>query len=196
MRFHKSLLFSLLITFLVGCIDPYDPGLVGTNRYLAFEGMLTDAPGPYRFTLSRSAGYNNDESVFDSRVTGAVVSITDNTGQTTHFLDDGRGSYLSPTGFRGQSGRRYTLNITYAGQSFRSDSELLQAVPPIDTVYWAYKNGVVSAGSTATNGNFSVYVDLKDPAGTANYYQWDWVYVQMQGMAKLAEKGHGQAKSD
>lgn len=176
MKLVSLFLFCFLTFCFSACIDPYDPKLVGTERYLAFEGVLTDAPGPYRFTLSKSAGYNSDESVFDSRLTGATVSVTDNTGQTTRFLDDGRGSYLSPTGFRGLAGRRYTLNVTYAGQSFRSDAELLQAVPPIDTVYRAYKPQ--TSGLAATNGDFAVYLDLKDPAGTPNYYQWDWVHYE------------------
>ncbi len=160
---------------LFSCIDAYDPKLVGQERYLAFEGTLTDGPGPYWFTLSKSAGYNNTESVFDRRITGATVTVTDDTGQIVRFIDDSRGNYVSPTGFRGKVGRRYTLNLTYLGQSYRSDPELLQAVPPIDTVYWRYQPVKPKQDS---NGDFAVYIDLKDPAGATNYYKWDWIHYE------------------
>lgn len=173
----RTLLSLLTLALgLVACIDPYDPKLVGQERYLAFEGVLTDAPGPYKFTLTKSAGYNNSESVFDRRLTGATITVTDNTGQTVRFVDDNRGSYVSPTGFRGQVGRTYTLTLTYLGETYRSDPELLQAVPPIDTLYWKYRP--LQPGQ-ATNGDFGVFLDLKDPAGTSNYYQWDWLHYEL-----------------
>jgi len=49
-------------------------------------------------------------------------------------------------------------------------------VPPIDTVYRAYKPQI--SGLAATNGDFAVYIDLKDPAATVNFYQWDWVHYE------------------
>lgn len=172
----KYVLISLLFLSVMSCIEPYDPGLVGGERLLVFEGVLTDAPGPYRFQLSRSAGYNSTEGVYDQRVTGAALTITDDLGRLVRFLDEGRGAYASPAGFRGQVGRRYTLKIAYGGQSYQSEPELLQVVPPIDTLYWAYKPQ--ASGPSQTNGDFAVYLDLKDPAGTANYYQWDWVHYE------------------
>lgn len=128
---------SLLVT-LVSCIDPYDPQLVGGERYLVFEGVLTDAPGPYQFSLSTSAGYNSTESAFDQRITGATISVMDDIGVVTRFMDVGRGNYLSQTGFRGQPGRRYALTVGYQGQTYKSESELMQPVPAIDSVYWSY----------------------------------------------------------
>ena len=172
----KYVLISLLLLSVISCIEPYDPGLVGGERFLVFDGVLTDAPGPYRFQLSRSAGYNSTEGVYDQRVTGAVLTITDDLGRVVRFLDVGRGAYGSPTGFRGQSGRRYTLKIAYGGQNYQSEPELLQAVPPIDTAYWAYKPP--ASGPSQTNGDFAVSIDLKDPAGTSNYYQWDWIHYE------------------
>ena len=62
---------SVLLLILTSCVDPYDPKLVGSEKYLVFEGTLTDAPGPYRFALTLSAGYNSTENVYDERVKGA-----------------------------------------------------------------------------------------------------------------------------
>ncbi len=176
-------LFSslLMVATVAACIDPYDPKLVGGDRYLVFEGTLTDAVGPYRFTLSQSAGYNSSESVFDQRITGAGVSVTDGEGQATRFLDAGRGAYVSPPGFRGKTGRRYALMVTYNEQTYQSAPESMQPVPPIDSVYWQYQ-----ARQTATvRGQFIAYLNLTDPAATENYYQWDWVHYEQPAYCLL-----------
>ena len=170
----QLLLTSWLLAALTSCIDPYDPHLVGGERYIVFEGVLTDAPGPYRFSLSQSAGYTSDESVFDQRITGAVVSVTDDAGTVTRFVDAGKGNYLSPDGFRGQPGRRYALTVAYQGQTYQSEPELMQSVPVIDSVYWAYQPKITASGP----GNFVVYLDLKDPANAENYYQWAWIHYE------------------
>lgn len=178
-KFLPAILWLLFA--LTSCIDPYDPQLVGGERYLVFDGTLTDAPGPYRFSLSQSAGYNSIESVFDQRVTGASVAVTDDAGAVTRFLDAGRGNYVSPAGFRGQPGRRYALTVTYKDQTYQSEPELMQAVPAIDSVYWAYQTKATSVAP----GNFIVYLDLKDPANIENYYQWDWVHYEQPDFCVL-----------
>ena len=172
MRPNSFVMSLSLLIVLVSCIDPYDPQLVGGERYLVFEGVLTDAPGPYRFSLSKSAGYNSTESVFDQRVTGARISVTDDVGVVTRFMDAGRGNYVSPNGFRGQPGRRYALTVGYQGQTYQSESELMQPVPTIDSVYWTYQKKATSVAP----GNFIVYLDLTDPVNAENYYQWDWIH--------------------
>lgn len=174
MRPHSFVVFLVLFLTVVACIDPYDPQLVGGERYLVFDGVLTDAPGPYRFSLAQSAGYNSVESVFDQRVTGASVSVADGTGVVTRFLDAGKGNYVSPAGFRGQPGRQYALTVGYQGQTYQSEPELMQSVPAIDSVYWIYQTKATSVAP----GSFIVYLDLKDPANIENYYQWDWVHYE------------------
>jgi len=177
----RTLITLFFFAALISCIDPYDPKLVGGERNLVFDGVLTDAPGPYRFLLSQSAGYNSEESVFDQRVTGAAVSVTDDAGIVTRFANEGRGNYVSPTGFRGRVGRRYSLMIGYQGQTYRSEPELMQAVPAIDSVHWMYQR----KATATTPGYFAVSVDLTDPANAENYYQWDWVHYEMPDFCVL-----------
>ncbi|SOD79638.1 DUF4249 domain-containing protein [Spirosoma fluviale] len=168
--------FWLLILSLlaVSCVEPYDPQLKGGSKYPVFEGTLTDAPGPYRFALTLSAGYNNQESVFDERVKGATMTLSDDRNRRTIFLDDGRGNFSSPTDFRGEPGRTYTLTITYQELTYRSDPELLRPVAPIDTVYTRFQ----SIPGSNINGEFRVFVDVNDPAAEENYYQWDWIHYE------------------
>ena len=171
----------LVLATLYAYIDPYDPKLVGGDRYLVFEGTLTDAVGPYRFTLSQSAGYNSLESVFDQRVTGAGVSVTDGDGAVVRFLDVGRGTYESPPGFRGKTGKRYVLTVTYREQTYQSAPEVMQPVPPIDSVYWQYQ----AKPTTVQPGYFTTYLNLTDPAATENQYQWDWIHYDQPGYCVL-----------
>ncbi len=165
-----------LLLILTSCVDPYDPKLVGGEKYLVFEGTLTDAPGPYRFALTLSAGYNSTESVYDERVLGAEVRVTDDQGTRVEFMDDGKGNFNSPVDFRGQVGRTYTLTVRYDGQTYRSDPETLGSVPPIDTVYSSFRK--ITTPGAGYNGEFLLYLDVNDPAGQENYYQWDWTHYE------------------
>ena len=183
MRVSVAIICLFLGTALLGCIDPYDPQLVGGERYLVFDGVLTDAPGPYHFSVAQSVGYNSDESVFDQRMTGASISITDDKGTVTRFVDEGKGSYGSPAGFRGQVGRSYALTVNYRGQTYRSEPELMQPVPAIDSVYWTYQSKITAGASTP--GNFAVYINLTDSADAENYYQWDWVHYNQPDFCVL-----------
>jgi hypothetical protein len=163
----------LLMLLLTTCVDPYDPKLVGGEKYLVFEGTLTDAPSPYRFALTFSAGYNSTESVYETRVKGAQIWVTDQEGTRTDFVDDGKGNFDSPLGFRGQVGRTYTLTVAYKGHTYHSDPETLRPVPPIDMVYTSFRK--ITTRGTSYNGEFLIYLDVNDPVGE-NYYQWDWVH--------------------
>lgn len=169
--------YLLPFLLLAGCVDPYDPKLVGGEKYLVFEGTLTDAPGPYRFALTLSAGYNSTENIYDERVRGAQVWVTDDRSEHTDFIDDGLGNFNSPAGFHGQVGRQYSLTVNYEGQTYRSDPELLRPVPPIDTVYSSFRR-IFSTG-TSISGEFQAYLDVNDPGGEENYYQWDWIHYEM-----------------
>ena len=172
----KRLYALIFLTLLLStCVNPYDPKLVGGEKYLVFEGTLTDAPGPYRFALTLSAGYNSQESVYDERVQGAKIWVTDDAGTRIDFTDDGQGNFDSPSGFKGEIGKTYTLTITYGGQTYRSDPELLRPVPAIDTVYSSFRK--IATPGTKINGEFLVNLDVDDPIGE-NYYQWDWVHYE------------------
>ncbi len=171
----KRYLLLFLFPFLASCVDPYDPKLIGGEKYLVFEGTLTDAPGPYRFALTLSAGYNSIESVYEERVQGAKIWVTDGAGTRIDFIDDGQGNFDSPAGFRGKEGRIYTLTVDYDNQTYRSDPETLRPVPPIDTVYTSFRR--IATPGTKINGEFLVNLDVDDPIGE-NYYQWDWVHYE------------------
>ena len=173
----------LLILLIVACVDPYDAKLVGGEKYLVFEGTLTDAPGPHRFALTLSAGYNSTESVYDERVQGAKIWVIDDQGTRTDFMEDGKGNFDSPAGFRGEVGRTYTLTVTYEGSTYHSDPEILRPVPTIDTVYSSFRK-IITAGADY-NGEFLVYLDINDPGKEENYYQWDWTHYEKPNFCVL-----------
>lgn len=181
MRRQWSCLAALL--WLLGsCVEPYDPGLMGKKKYLVFEGTLTDAPGPYLFALSYSAGYNSNESVYSEIVEGAQVWVTDDAGQIIPFTNGPKGTFYSPSDFRGQLGRRYRLHISHQGQEYESETEIMVPVPDVDTVYAVYQPTVAPGSS---NGSFQVYLDVKDPADAKNYYQWYWKHYEAANFCQL-----------
>jgi len=81
--------------------------------------LITDSIGPYRIRLSLSGSYFNQPVLL--QVTGAVVTISDNTGVTDSLKELFAGIYLTSK-LRGIPGRTYSLKVLsdtkeYAGSS-------------------------------------------------------------------------------
>ncbi len=170
-----SIFFILL--FLGSCIKPYNPDIPSMEGLLIVDGLVTDFPGQTFVSLTRTADYT--ASSLNLTVQKAQVTITDDKGQKTPLLEVGAGLYKPALStWAGIAGRAYTLTITTTeGKTYRSQPDLLSAVPPIDTLYYSYSRKA-TAGSNYVDKGFDVYIDTKDPATPDNYYRWSWQAFQ------------------
>ncbi|GAB4038263.1 DUF4249 domain-containing protein [Spirosoma jeollabukense] len=168
----------LCLLMVVSCITPYSPDTVSIPPSLIVEGMITNQPGPYTIKLTRTADFSYKS--LNLLETGATVIISDNLGnQETLTEQSPGGNYQSSsTGIRGVVGRTYKVTIkTKGGATYESDPELLKAAPPIDRIYYEYKYvpGAINNGKANT---WNVYIDMKDPATTGDYYRWEWAHYE------------------
>ena len=114
------LVLSLLADLLFqGCQKVINIDLNEAAPHIVIEGLITDRPGPYAVTISKSGSYF-DQPVLPP-VSGALVIISDNTGKTDTLTETKPGTYLTLK-TRGIPGRTYTLkvvseNIEYTGTS-------------------------------------------------------------------------------
>src|SRR5450759_2949729 len=153
------------------CIDPYSPNLKGYDSLLAVDGLITDANVPYIVKLSRTLQNQNDSP---PSVSDAIVSLTDDAGNNSTFINTGSGIYKTDSNeFRGTVGRTYVLHIaTSDGKEYESAPCLMYPVPEIDSVYFAKDQQLVNNGTQSLDG-ISIYLDSK--GGTDNqYYRWSY----------------------
>lgn len=169
----KRLIYIIL--FLpMACIDPYNVEVPEGQQLLTVEGLIHSGPGPHAITLSRSATYG---SVFEGLIrpiTGATVVVRDDEGRVTFLVEgeEARGSYFTPSGFRAEIGKSYTLQIqTPEGKVYTSLPERVESVPNIQAI--SIKTVTVPVeGETTPRSGVQLISEIDDPADQNNFYFW------------------------
>ncbi len=129
---------------------------------MVIEGTVTDQQRPDSVILSESGNYFEPSLSFPP-VTGALVTIADNLGNTDTMRETVSGKYASPT-FRGVPGRTYALKVVAQGKEYDAISSMPQKVT-IDSLY--------TTPLRAFDGDigYNLYVMFKDPPEQGNYYR-------------------------
>jgi hypothetical protein len=167
----KNLVLLLFAVSFWGCEKIIDLDLPTGYKRLVVEGVITDRPGPYVISLTKTRDYSlihSDTVLYEK---GAQVVIKDDAGNTALLKETKPGYYQTDSNdIRGIIGRIYTLSIvTKDGKTYVSKPELLKAVPEIDSIFYE-----VDESNTDEEGNPAdyIYVSFQDPPGERNYYQW------------------------
>ena len=147
----RYLLLLIISFFLLSCEEYFTPDIDKQEVAYAFDGLITDQPGPYRVTITKSEGYNGKNTI----VTDAEVFIKCSDGKTHELLPDSSGSYRTDSAsFVGEVGKTYQLIVnTSDNKKFTSDPEEMLACPEIDVVsakYYETKK-IVTNGSNYFN---------------------------------------------
>jgi len=129
------------------------------SRYV-ISGEITDAPGPYYVTISRSKNF--DENNDFPMVEGAVTIIKDLTaGITDTLTEESAGRYRTNV-INGIAGHNYELNVVIDGENFTAASAMPLTAVSIDSLY-------ARRSDFGTDDYFIVPI-FTDPAGTGNNY--------------------------
>lgn len=156
---QTGFLLSGIILF-SGCEKVIDVDLNSVSPEIVIEGSVTDQAGPYSVTLSKTVNFD-EPNVFPP-VSGAVVTISDNLGNTDVLSEGPSGTYKTTT-LTGVPGRNYFLKVETGGKEYQATSSLASPVA-IDTV-------LVDSISFGPNSNKFLQVKFTDPAGIDNYYR-------------------------
>jgi hypothetical protein len=157
-----------LILFLVGfvltsCEKVIDINLNDAEKKYVVEGSITDQAGQCRVTITQTKNFNENNTF--PVVSGAAVSITDNsTGTITQLSESSPGVYTHAS-LAGVTGKTYTLTVNINGELFTASSTIPQLVN-IDTIY--VSNDTWFSGDAIKLAN----IEYNDPAGTANQYRF------------------------
>lgn len=174
----KRIMFKRLIYILlllpVACIDPFKVALPEGQQLLTIEGIIHTGAGPHTIILTRSATYGSVFQALIRPVSGATVVIRDNEGRITFLEEDqnSRGNYTTPTGFRAEIGKSYTLQIqTVEGKVYTSLPERVESVPQIENI--TLKTVTVPVeGETNPRSGVQLISEINDPADQKNFYFW------------------------
>lgn len=168
----------MIILLLGSCVALYSPEIKETSELLVVQGVITDQNERDTIKLSRSYPMGN---VRQARpVGGANVTISDNLGNITGLQEVFTGSYVTPAGFRGITGRLYALKITGIGnKSYKSDPMELKPVPPIDSLY--YNKITIDPPNEFYKGTDAcqIYLDTHDPSNNCRWFRWSFTETWM-----------------
>lgn len=179
MRKIFHIVIVLLTLVISGCITQFVPDIDEDPDLLVVEGLISDQPEVYTIKLSKSMPLGKKTTLRPLK--GCTVSIRDNLGQAYLAPESTTaGTYLTTPGtFRGVVGRQYTLHIntnnsTTNHYSYESLPMEMQAVPPIDSLF--YEKVVIQEKtqfSGAKEGS-QVYLNTHDPLEFCKFYRWDY----------------------
>jgi len=166
-NWYKPLIFLFIIGTLVTCIDPFYPKLDNFQSLFVVDALVTDENISNTVRLSRTKLKVDEESAM---ISGALVIIKDNLGNSTILTEKSEGVYKTDSlSFKGETGRSYTLYIkTAEGEEYESEECLMYPIQDIDSIYYSKDEVIVS---NETQEGIRIYVDSKDNSG-CNYYRW------------------------
>ncbi len=199
----KIALYGLLLVNLIGCITPVGIEPSEFEPILVVEGFINDDYGPHPFKITRLARFAGvtDGGVIQ-RVDNATVNIYDDLGNVVNLsrksvirkevFNDGapfcvpavafvsvQTDFMTPTDFKGEIGRTYTLEIIIDSQTYRSEPQKISPTPPIEDLSLSF---VEVPGNDPQNPNSGVEIAATwdDPLGE-DFYRW-----RMNGIYRIS----------
>jgi len=174
-------LISVVIALLVyTCVSPYDVRFKKTLRILTVEGTLTDEAKEQQIEIAETEFVN--DALYRVPINGLVVQLKVNGKEIVTMQPKEKGVYVLPNGFRAKAGNRYQLIFSKPdGNRYESDDELMQAVPPIDSVYSVF----VPEGYVRKEKRYpshSIYLNYQDTPFEKSYYVWSWTLWERQNL--------------
>lgn len=178
MRIKITIILSILILSIGACITKFLPDVNEEKNLLVVDGMVTDLAREYTVKLSLSQPL--DKKSGSTPVTGAIVTLSDDNGNTYLMSDKGDGLYSSLGLFKGIIGRKYTLHIQASldgitTHTYESVPAELKPVPVIDSLY--YEKVIIADNKIDTLKRLEgcqVYLDTHDNGEDCKYYRWGY----------------------
>lgn len=173
----KHLKSILLILLFAGCEEYYVPNVDSVQPVYAFEGYITDQPGPYCVKIIKSNGYNAEHQT--EFVSDAQVTIECKGGLNYNLTYDSNGCYYTDSAeFIGNIGKSYRLRVkTSDGKEFLSEYEQLLDCPDIEELTAQYyENKVVSTDGMNYFDNIEKGLQVMNTTNTIGftpYYKYE-----------------------
>jgi len=162
---NKSILYITLILIAfaaTSCTKVIDLQVKNDTGILVIEGNITNIPGVQYVKLSQNVPFSSANSY--PPVSGAKVTVSDNSGNKYQFTEEPAGTY-SINAIAGIPGGTYTMKVTTNGKTYTATSVMPSAVT---------LDSITSKPSDfrKTKNLRNIVVHYQDPAGVANQYRF------------------------
>jgi hypothetical protein len=178
-NFFLQLFFKIslcLMLTLSSCTEKFLPETGEDKDLLVVEGLITDQPGQNTIKLSTSLPLG--ERSVAQPLSGAIVSISDDLGNSYTFVEKSEGAYVPDSLFHGVVGNSYVLHVKCDKQRnyriYESTPMLLRPVPPIDSVYYERLILATAIDGFPTQEGAQVYLNAYDRSNSCKYYRWEF----------------------
>src|SRR5215217_5968895 len=121
--------YTALFIFLISaasCQKVINVDLNSSDPQYVIEGNVTDKPEPQTISITRSANFSNTNEF--PAVSGAFVTLTDETSSTVDTLDETTPGIYRTAAIAGISGHKYKLYINVNGKVFTATSIMPEPV--------------------------------------------------------------------
>ncbi len=185
----RAILLTMIGLLLSTCTDPVVPVFQFETGFILVEGRITDTPGYSEIRVSRS------ELLFDnytlSPELGATVSSISSDGEEVSWEQVGGSSaFRAPEGWVAEAGKSYSLRIiTSQGEMVESEPEQLPTSVPMQNVRVEFEQeAYFSTGRNRFIPAFTLLVDVDDPPGEDNFYQYRYTTYEMIDVCASCER--------
>lgn len=160
----RIIIVIAITTIFTSCTDVIDVEVSEAAPRLVIEASLNWEKGTAGNTqsvkLSTSTPYFNN--TISSIVTGALVTVTDDTNGTDFIFTEQNNGVYTTSSFIPVVDHVYTLEVVYAGDTYIAH-ETLKTVVDVEDVYQTIEKGFDDEA-------LEVNIDFNDPADEENYY--------------------------
>lgn len=168
-KIRSLIILVFILSFIMTCIDPFNPKLKGTTSILVVDALLTNENRSYSFKLSRTTQSQDSDP---DMVIGAEVVVRDMNGSAIRLQEAEPGIYRTDSlRFLGEAGHSYMLYIkTSEGTEYESDTCFMNPVQPIDSIYFV-KDQEISTDRSRILDGIRIFLDSKNSGG-GKYFRW------------------------
>lgn len=165
-------LIAILVVFSYSCEKVIEIPLNDADQEIVVEAVARNFVGESYVLLSKTGSVYAEEGF--EKLSGATVTITDNSGVETIFTEDPEqlGKYIAPS-FLTVPNETYKLNVKYEDKVITSSCKT-QSLPKIDSL--TFIEQVPAFGPSAGDTSLLVFYHFVDNGDETNYYRFRlWV---------------------
>ena len=168
-------IFTLIVSSIVlfySCQDVIDIELDSIEPKLVIDGAVTDHNDTLTIQLSKTVDYF-EPGIYPT-VSGAIITVSDNLGNTSQLYETYQGNYVEK--LKGIEGNEYSLKVEVEGEEYTAVVEMPHKVE-IDSISYEPTPAYMEF-----SGGYLINCHLYDPEGIENYYR-----LKVAELSSLAE---------
>ncbi|MEP2023287.1 MAG: DUF4249 domain-containing protein [Reichenbachiella sp.] len=162
----------LLLTGMLGCVEPYDFQVDETVEVMIIEAEFSNEPTNHQVRMSTSRALDQLESV---PLSDATVWLTEDGNKQIDFTEIENGVYETLPTIAGKVGSSYVLEVRLKdGTAYQSSAQILNNPVEIDSVYGRYLE-LPSEESGELDTGVQFFVDTHDEKTEASFFRYEYV---------------------